>query len=122
MVSILLSEQSWIHWLNKELLMVMFFVGFFLLALLLDRRAMLVSTQLYVIYALTQLLQTNLNRSENIMIYLIMLLGLFVIFFGTYWYKTRRLIFARLSNTILARFLPDLQLQDNKPLSKAGQV
>lgn len=118
MVSILLSEHSWAHWPSKELLMMIFFIGFFLLALLLDRRAMLVSTQLYVIYALTQLLQSNLSRSENMMIYLIMLLGLFVIFFGTYWYKTRRLIFARLDNTAIARYLPDLQLEDNKPLHK----
>lgn len=118
MVSILLSEANWTLWLNKELLMVIFFLGFFLLALLLDRRAMLVSTQLYVIYALTQLLQNNLSPSENIMIYLLMLLGLFVIFFGTYWYKTRRLIFARLASTSIARYLPDLQLQDNKPLHR----
>lgn len=116
MVSILLSQQGWTHWLSKELLMVIFFIGFFLLALLLDRRAMLVSTQLYVIYALTQLLHNNLSRSENVMIYLLMLLGLFVIFFGTYWYRTRRLLFARLANTTIARYLPDLQLQDNKPI------
>jgi hypothetical protein len=120
MVSILLSQQDWTHWLNKEMMMVVFFIGFFLLALLLDRRAMLVSTQLYVIYALTQLLHNNLSRSENMMIYLLMLLGLFVIFFGTYWYKTRRLLFARIGNTAIARYLPDLQLQDNKPLSKPG--
>jgi len=120
MVSILLSEYSWTHWLNKELLMVIFFIGFFLLALLLDRRAMLVSTQLYVIYALTQLLQNNLSRSENLIIYMLILLGLFVIFFGTYWYKTRRLLFARLDNTAIARYLPNLQLQDNKPVRKQG--
>ena len=120
MVSILLSEANWTLWLSKELLMVVFFLGFFLLALLLDRRAMLVSTQLYVIYALTQLLQNNLSPSENIMIYLLMLLGLFVIFFGTYWYKTRRLIFARLDNTAIARYLPDLQLQDNQSRDRPG--
>lgn len=120
MVSILLSEQSWTHWLNKELLMVIFFIGFFLLALLLDRRAMLVSTQLYVIYALTQLLQDNLSRSENLIIYMLILLGLFVIFFGTYWYKTRCLLFARLGSTAIARYLPDLQLQDNTPRRKPG--
>jgi hypothetical protein len=120
MVSILLSEQGWTHWLNKELLMVMFFIGFFLLALLLDRRAMLVATQLYVIYALTQLLQNNLSSGENLIIYLLMLLGLFVIFFGTYWYKTRRLIFSWLGNTPIARYLPDMQLQDNQATHKPG--
>ncbi len=120
MVSILLSQQGWTHWFNKELLMVIFFIGFFLLALLLDRRAMLVSTQLYVIYALTQLLQDNLSRSENLIIYMLILLGLFVIFFGTYWYKTRHLLFARFGNTAIARYLPDFQLQDNQPAHKAS--
>jgi len=120
MVSILFSEASWTHWLNKELLMLVFFIGFFLLALLLDRRAMLVSTQLYVIYALTQLLQHSLSPGENLLVYLLMLLGLFVIFFGTYWYKTRRLLFARLADLPIARFLPDLQLQDSKPHSVTG--
>ena len=52
------------------------------------------------------------------MIYLMMLLALFVIFFGTYWYKTRRLVFARLGNSAIAPYLPDLQLQDNKPEHK----
>lgn len=117
MVSILLSETQW---LNRELIMLLFFISFFLVALLLDRRAMLVSTQLYVIYAFTQLLQDNLSSSENLMIYLLMLLGLFIIFFGTYWYKARRLVFARVADARIAHYLPDLQLQDNKTEHRTG--
>lgn len=114
MVSMLLSDQSWINAMNKEMLMVLFFTSFFLVALLIDRRAMLISTQLYAIYALTQLLQGQLSSVQNVMIYVVMALGLFVIFFGTYWYKTRWLIFGFLSDSVISRYIPDLRIQDVK--------
>ncbi len=114
MVSMLMNDQTWIQYLNKEVLIVLFFTGFFLVALLIDRRAMLISTQLYVIYALTQLLNDRLDSTQNIMIYVLMALGLFVIFFGTYWYKTRRLIFGFLSANVISRYIPDLMIQDVK--------
>ena len=112
MVSMLLSDQPWVQSMNKEVLIVLFFTLFFLVALLIDRRAMLISTQLYVIYALTQLLHDQLSSGQNIMIYVLMALGLFVIFFGTYWYKTRRLIFGFLSESLISRYIPDLTIQD----------
>ena len=114
MVSMLINDQGWLQSINKELLIVLFFSGFFLIALLIDRRAMLISTQLYVIYALTQLLQDQLDSSQNIMIYILMALGLFVIFFGTYWYKTRRLVFGFLADSLISRYIPDLSIEDVK--------
>ena len=114
MVSMLFSDQAWIQAIGKEAIIVTFFSAILLLALLLDRRAMLISTQLYMIYALTQLLQGQLNSTQNILIYLLMALGLFVIFFGTYWYKTRRLIFGFLSGSAISRYIPDLNLVDSK--------
>ena len=114
MISLLFSDQAWIHSVGKEIIIITFISGILLLALLLDRRAMLISTQLYMIYALTQLLQDQLNNTQNILIYLLMALGLFVIFFGTYWYKTRRLIFGFLSNSFISRYIPDLSLVDSK--------
>ena len=114
MVSMLFSDQAWIQALGKETIIVGFFSLILLLALLLDRRAMLISTQLYMIYALTQLLQGQLNSTQNVLIYILMALGLFVIFFGTYWYKTRRLIFAFLSGSFISRYIPDLDLVDSK--------
>lgn len=114
MVSLLTSDQLWIQALNKEVLMIVFFAGFFLLSLLIDRRVMLISTQLYVIYALTQLLQDKINSTQNVMIYILIGLGLFVIYFGTYWYKSRRLIFGALSGTVISRYIPDLNTQDIK--------
>ena len=114
MISMLFSEQEWILALGKEMIIVGFFGGILMLALLLDRRAMLISTQLYMIYALTQLLQGQLSSAQNIPIYILMGLGLFVIFFGTYWYKTRRLIFGFLSGSVISRYLPEFDLVDNK--------
>lgn len=114
MVSMLLSDQPLIESINREMLIVIFFSGFFLLALLVDRRALLISTQLYVIYALTQLLQDQLNNTQNILMYVMMALGLFVIFFGTYWYLARRLIFGFLSETMISRYVPDFNQTDSK--------
>ena len=114
MVSMLFSDQAWIQAIGKEAIIVTFFSAILLLALLLDRRAMLISTQLYMIYSLTQLLQGQLSSTQNILIYILMALGLFVIFFGTYWYKTRRLIFGFLSGSVVSRYIPDLNLVDSK--------
>ena len=114
MISMLSSDKIWVQSLSNDLLMIIFFAGFFLTALFVDRRAMLVSTQLYAIYALTQLLQSDLIASENVMIYVLMALGMFVIFFGTYWYKTRRIIFGVLSDSKISQYVPDFKLRDVK--------
>lgn len=114
MVTMLVSDQAWIKALNKELLMLIFFAGFFLLALLLDRRAMLISTQLYIIYAITQIFKDNITSAEDIIIYVLIAIGLFIIYFGAYWYKTRRLIFGTLSGSAISRYIPDLNISDIK--------
>ena len=115
MVSLLFSQQAWIQAIDKELIIIAFFAGFLLLALLLDRRAMLVSTQLYMIYALTQVLEGQLDSTQNVLIYVLMALGLLVIFFGTYWYKTRRLIFGFLAGSVIADYVPRFDLVDSEP-------
>jgi hypothetical protein len=114
MISMLFSDQTWIQIMGKEVIIIGFFGTILLLALLLDRRAMLISTQLYMIYALTQLLQGQLDSAQNILVYILMALGLFIIFFGSYWYKTRRLIFGFLSGSAFSRYIPDLDLVDSK--------
>jgi hypothetical protein len=114
MLSMLTGEHVWLQAIDKEIIIVLFFVGFLLLALLLDRRAMLISTQMYMIYALTQLVQGQFNNSQNLIIYILMALGVFIIFFGTFWYKTRSLIFGFMSGSTLSRYLPDLMLKDTK--------
>jgi len=112
MLSLITSDKQWSHSFSNDILMILFFAGFFLTALFVDRRAMLVSTQIYAIYALTQLLQSDLIDSQNIMIYVLMALGLFVIFFGTYWYKTRRIIFGFLSFSKICQYVPDFKIRD----------
>ena len=114
MVSMLVSEQPLFTAINKEIFIFIFFAAFFLLALFVDRRAMLISTQLYVIYALTQLLQDKITSTQDVMIYILIALGLFVIYFGAYWYKTRRFVFGFLSGGIISRYVPDFNINDVK--------
>ena len=114
MVSMLLSDQAWIEFIGKEIIIIVFFAGFFLLALLVDRRAMLISTQLYIIYALTQLFKDRVTTTQDVMIYVLIVLGLFVIYFGAYWYKARRVIFGRLSSHSISRYVPDLNIEDTR--------
>jgi len=114
MISLLTRDKAWMQSLSNDILMIIFFAVFFLVALFVDRRAMLVSTQLYAIYALTQLFQNDFIGSQNVMIYVLMALGMFVIFFGTYWYKTRQIFFGVLSGSKISRYVPDLKIQDTK--------
>jgi len=112
MVSLLTSEQIWINSFGKEMLMIAFFAVFFLLSLLIDRRAILISTQLYIIYAFTQLLQDKVNSTQDVIIYILMALAIFVIYFGTYWYKTRLFVFGFLTNSVISKYIPDLKMKD----------
>jgi len=112
MLSLFTSDNQLTHSFSNDVLMLLFFSVFFLTALFVDRRAMLVSTQLYAIYALTQLFQSDMIDSQNVMIYVLMALGLFVIFFGTYWYKTRRIIFGMFADSKISKFVPSLHTRD----------
>lgn len=114
MIFLLFSNNSLISVFNTEVLMIVFFACFFLISLLIDRRAMLVSTQIYIIYALTQLFQNKLGDSGNVLIYILIGLALFVIYFGTYWYKTRRLVYGFLSGSKVSQFVPSFEIQDVK--------
>ena len=115
MLSMLTSEQAWISILNKEMIILCFFAIFFLTALFVDRRAMLIATQLYMIYAVTQILRSSSANPEDIVIFVLIALGMFVIYFGAYWYKSRRFIFGFLEGKMITRYVPDLNIQDSKP-------
>ncbi len=112
--TLLSSDSHWLKPIDAEFLIISFFVIFFLLALLVDRRAMLISTQIYVIYAVTQLMQNQISNTQNVLMLVMMGLGLFVLFFGTYWYLARRFIYSFLSGTVINRYVPDLTLTDVK--------
>lgn len=112
MLNVLDGNSFLVELMSRELLIILFFVFFFLLALFIDRRAMLVATQLYVIYALTGLLKENINSAQDVMIYVLVGLGLFVIYFGTYWYKTRYLIFGAMSKYRVSQYFPPMNKLD----------
>jgi len=112
MITLITSDAVWIKSVNIEILMISFFILFFLIALLIDRRVMLISTQLYMIYALTQLIQNNSSNIESAIMYSLIGLSLVVIYFGTYWYKSRRILFGFIRNTPIAQFIPDLNTSD----------
>lgn len=113
MVSMLISDNEWINVISPEAIILLFFFMFFLIALFIDRRAMLVSTQLYMIYALTQMFTGSNYSDENVLIYVLIVLGMFVIYFGSYWYKTRSLLFSILADTAVARYVPSLRSESN---------
>lgn len=114
MISVLSSEQAWLNILNKEIMILCFFAVFFSIALFVDRRAMLISTQLYMIYAITQIIRNSSANVSEILVFVFIGLGLFVIYFGAYWYKSRRFIFGFLSGKPITRYVPDLNIQDGK--------
>ncbi len=114
MISVLFSQQQWLVEMGHAVFIVLFFTGILLIALLLDRRAMLVATQLYMVYAVTQLLQGQLGSTQNIIIYVLLILGFAIIFFGTYWYKTRRLLFGFLIGSAISRFVPAFEQADHQ--------
>lgn len=114
MLSMLTSNQAWLGLLSNEIIILCFFAVFFLTALLIDRRAMLISTQLYMIYSITQIFKDNVANTEDIIVYVLIGFGMFVIYFGAYWYKSRRFIFRFLSGNTIAQYIPDLNIQDLK--------
>lgn len=90
----------------KEILTIAFFIGFFLLALYVDRRALLVSSISYAIYAVITLSEGHLIQLENVTLLVFMLFGVFIVFFGTYWYKARSFIFAPVANKSISGYVP----------------
>lgn len=114
MISVLFSQQQWLADMGHAIFIVLFFIGVLLIALLLDRRAMLVATQLYMVYAVTQLLEGQLGSAQNIIIYVLLILGFAIIFFGTYWYKSRRLLYGFLIGRTISRFVPAFEQADHQ--------
>lgn len=114
MLTMLTSKQTWLGMISNEIIILCFFAAIFLIALLIDRRAMLISTQLYMIYAITQVFKDNIANTEDVIVFILIGLGMFVIYFGAYWYKSRRFIFSFLSGKAITRYIPDLNIQDSK--------
>jgi len=90
----------------REILIIIFFVAFFLLALYVDRRALLVSSVSYAIYAIIQLARSNQINIENMTLLIFVGFGIFIVVFGVYWYKIRALIFSKISHAGMSMYVP----------------
>ncbi|BBB26542.1 hypothetical protein [Amphritea japonica] len=109
MTTLLFSETGLLEaGTNREIGLLIFFIFFLLTALFVDRRAMLVSSLSYAIYAIFQVVSSNLLDSSNLPLIIFIGFGVFIVLFGTYWYKLRRLIFGALRSSWPARFVPEL--------------
>ena len=91
---------------SKEILIIVFFISFFLLALFVDRRALLVSSFSYAVYAITKIGNNALYQIENKTFLLFITLGILIIFFGAYWHKVRTIVFSFSQNMALSNFVP----------------
>jgi len=103
MVSLLTSAESLPF---KEVLIITFFIIFFLAALYVDRRALLVSSLSYAIYAVVALSKTNAFDIENLTLLIFAGFGAFIVFFGTYWYKIRNVVFSKSASLTLSSYVP----------------
>ena len=90
----------------KNIAILVFFSSFFLLALYVDRRALLVSSLSYAIYAVVKLSGSSLFNIENLTLFAFVGLGLVIVLFGVYWQGIRSLIFSRCSSLSLSKFVP----------------
>ncbi len=103
MVNLLVEAHSLPY---RELLIILFFTGFFLIAMYVDRRAILVSSISYAIYAIVELARNNQIHIENMTLVIFIGFGVFIIIFGVYWYKIRAAIFGKFNNAKLSKYVP----------------
>lgn len=106
MVTLLLSEPGSMLSTFRDMFIISFFLIFFLSALFVDRRAILISSTAYAIYAITQLAKGQFADTQSLIAFVFMAFGIFVVLFGTYWYKARSLVFGWLRGSGVARFVP----------------
>jgi len=103
MVTLLVETQSVPF---RELLIILFFSAFFLVALYVDRRAILVSSISYAIYAIVELAKNNQIQIENMTLLIFVGFGVFIIVFGVYWYKIRSVLFRGLRDLYISKYVP----------------
>jgi len=112
MFGVLTGINAQFTWFNFELFVLVFILLFFALSLIIDRRVILVSTQLYFLYSLFQLFQSEPSTSQNMFLYALVAFALVIIYFGSYWYKTRNALFGFMSKSRFGRVLRPFDLAD----------
>ncbi|MFK5895222.1 MAG: hypothetical protein QM504_18570 [Pseudomonadota bacterium] len=108
MVSLFLSNHGNLQ-LNS-LYILLLFILFFFVALFVDRRAILVSSFAYALYAVFKFAFQQFIQVDNLTLFIFMGVGIFVILFGTYWYKLRTWVFSPISSLNICRLVPDFDV------------
>ncbi|MDH5445565.1 MAG: hypothetical protein OEY52_08395 [Gammaproteobacteria bacterium] len=109
MIVLVMAEPGSLLAVNRNLFIISFFVLFFLIALFIDRRALLISSTVYAIYAITQLASGQFADVQSLIAFVFMAFGIFVVLFGTYWYKVRNLLFGWCRKTAIAQYIPNFR-------------
>ncbi len=104
----------------REFMVIGFFLVFFLVALFVDRRALMVSSLIFALAALVSLFKKDLLLNMEMLWLVFTGLGLVMIFVGVNWYQIRSLLFGWMGRDGLAAFVPAFaRLKKNKPVVNA---
>jgi hypothetical protein len=109
MVSLFLSNNNSLQ--SNSLSILLLFTLFFFIALFVDRRAILVSSFAYALYAVFKFAYQQFMQVDNMTLFIFMGVGIFIIFFGTYWYKVRKLVFSPISSLGICKLVPDFDIR-----------
>jgi len=109
MVSLFLTKYGGLQ--TNSLYILLLFTLFFFIALFVDRRAILVSSFAYALYAVFKFAYQQFFQIDNLTLFIFMGVGIFVIFFGTYWYKVRTLIFSPIASYKICKLVPDFNIR-----------
>lgn len=109
MVSLFLSNHNVLQ--SNSLSILLLFTLFFFIALFVDRRAILVSSFAYALYAVFKFAYQQFMQVDNMTLFIFMGVGIFIIFFGTYWYKVRKLVFSPISSLGICKLVPDFDIR-----------
>ncbi|MCU7835484.1 MAG: hypothetical protein KZQ83_09545 [gamma proteobacterium symbiont of Taylorina sp.] len=109
MVSLFLSNNNGLQ--DNSFSILLLFTLFFFIALFVDRRAILISSFAYALYVVFKFAYQQFMQVENMTLFIFIGVGIFIIFFGTYWYKVRKLIFSPFSSLGICKLVPDFDIR-----------
>ena len=99
----LMSDIIFTDLISKNILIIILFILFFFIAILLDRRALLLSSLGYVIYAIIGILHQDSTKV------IFILFGFFILIVGVFWYQIRNTLLKPFGNNILLKFTPPIE-------------
>ncbi len=119
MVSLLISEHNNLQ--DNSLYILLLCIVFFFIALFVDRRAILVSSFAYASYSVFKLTYQQFMQIDNLSLFILMGIGLFIIIFGTYWYRIRKRVFSPIASWKICKLVPNFQIMPVKQSSIPGK-